>query len=81
MVFEPDGERKYEDGSSAMTVAPGFGQGGEKDAQVSEKVRSILSGFTAEEIHESTENGVIRVNCEFCSTEYLFDPADFFKPH
>lgn len=46
-----------------------------------EKVRSILSGFTAEEIHESTENGVIRVNCEFCSTEYLFDPADFFKPH
>lgn len=42
-----------------------------------EKIKSILDGFTAEEIKESTEDGVIRVNCEFCSKEYLFDPREF----
>lgn len=42
-----------------------------------EKIREILNGFTAEEIEESTESGLIRVNCEFCSTEYEFDPAEF----
>lgn len=42
-----------------------------------EKVRSILGSFTAEEIAESTEEGVIRVTCEFCSKRYRFDPADF----
>jgi molecular chaperone Hsp33 len=42
-----------------------------------DKIREILNGFTAEEIEESTENGRIRVNCEFCSTEYEFDPAEF----
>ncbi len=42
-----------------------------------EKIKSILDGFTAEEIKESTEDGVIRVNCEFCSKEYLFDPEEF----
>lgn len=42
-----------------------------------EKIRGILEGFTAEEIVESTEDGAIRVNCEFCSTEYFFDPAEF----
>ncbi|WP_246727899.1 Hsp33 family molecular chaperone [Chelativorans sp. Marseille-P2723] len=46
-----------------------------------EKVRNILGSFTAEEIKESTEDGVIRVNCEFCSTEYFFDPADFKGGH
>ena len=42
-----------------------------------EKIRSILDGFTAEEIAESTEDGAIRVSCEFCSKRYEFDPADF----
>lgn len=42
-----------------------------------DKIREILAGFTAEEIEESTENGLIRVNCEFCSTGYDFDPAEF----
>jgi molecular chaperone Hsp33 len=42
-----------------------------------EKIREILAGFTAEEIAESTENGRIHVNCEFCSTGYDFDPAEF----
>ena len=44
-----------------------------------EKIRSILDGFTAEEITESTENGEIRVSCEFCSTSYTFDPAEIGK--
>ncbi|HEY4193194.1 MAG TPA: Hsp33 family molecular chaperone [Mesorhizobium sp.] len=42
-----------------------------------DKIRGILEGFSAEEIRESTENGKISVACEFCSTEYQFDPAEF----
>ncbi len=42
-----------------------------------DKIRQILDGFSAEEIEESTEDGQIRVNCEFCSTEYVFDPEEF----
>ena len=42
-----------------------------------EKIRAILDGFTAEEITESTEHGIIRVSCEFCSQHYEFDPAEF----
>jgi molecular chaperone Hsp33 len=42
-----------------------------------EKIRGILDGFSAEEIVESTENGTIKVNCEFCSKAYEFDPAEF----
>jgi molecular chaperone Hsp33 len=42
-----------------------------------DKIRGILEGFSAEEIRESTEDGKIHVACEFCSTEYEFDPADF----
>jgi molecular chaperone Hsp33 len=42
-----------------------------------DRVRGILSGFTAQEIGDSTEDGAIRVNCEFCSKAYAFDPAEF----
>lgn len=42
-----------------------------------DKVRGILKGFSAEEIDSSIENGKIRVDCEFCSTRYEFDPAEF----
>lgn len=43
-----------------------------------DKIRSILEGFSAEEILDSTEeDGRIHVSCEFCSTNYDFDPADF----
>ena len=44
-----------------------------------EKIRSVLDGFSDEEIAESIEDGEIRVTCEFCSTEYTFDPAEFAK--
>jgi len=43
----------------------------------SDKIRGILEGFTAQEIKDSTEEGHISVECEFCSTRYDFDPADF----
>jgi molecular chaperone Hsp33 len=42
-----------------------------------DRIRGILEGFSAEEIAESTEDGRIAVNCEFCSKEYEFDPAEF----
>jgi molecular chaperone Hsp33 len=42
-----------------------------------ERIRGILAGFTAEEIEESVEDGVIRVNCEFCSKAYAFQPSEF----
>ena len=42
-----------------------------------DKLANILSGFTAEGISDSVEDGRIQVTCEFCSTAYLFDPADF----
>lgn len=45
-----------------------------------DRIRDILSGFSAEEIDESIEAGRIRVNCEFCSTAYEFDPAEFARP-
>jgi molecular chaperone Hsp33 len=42
-----------------------------------DRIRGILEGFSAEEIVESTEDGRISVNCEFCSKSYEFDPTEF----
>ena len=42
-----------------------------------ESIAAVLSGFTADELEDSTENGEIVVTCEFCSTRYAFDPAQF----
>ncbi len=44
-----------------------------------EKIADVLSGFSAEEIKDSIEDERIVVTCEFCSTRYDFDPADFAK--
>ena len=44
-----------------------------------EKIHGILQGFSAEEIKDSTEEGGIHVACEFCSTQYDFDPAEFAR--
>ena len=41
-----------------------------------ERVMSILEGFSAEEVDESIEDGRIRVQCEFCSKAYEFEPAE-----
>lgn len=42
-----------------------------------EKIGGVLAGFSAEEIRDSVENGVIAVTCEFCSARYEFDPSAF----
>lgn len=42
-----------------------------------ERIRGILDSFSADEIAESVEDGLIRVNCEFCSKKYEFEPAEF----
>lgn len=42
-----------------------------------EKISDVLSGFSAEEIAQSIEDGEISVTCEFCSTRYVFNPEEF----
>lgn len=42
-----------------------------------DRIRGILGGFTAQEILDSTEDGRIRVQCEFCSKTYAFEPTEF----
>jgi molecular chaperone Hsp33 len=37
-----------------------------------DKIKGVISGFSAEEIKESQEDGVISVTCEFCSTTYRY---------
>lgn len=42
-----------------------------------ERALAIVQTFSADEIDEFTaETGNIHVNCEFCSTEYVFEPAE-----
>ncbi len=42
-----------------------------------ERIASVLSGFDADELAETVKDGKITVSCEFCSEDYVFDPADF----
>lgn len=44
-----------------------------------DKIKGVLQGFSAQEINDSVEDGRIRIECEFCSTGYEFDPAEFAK--
>lgn len=41
-----------------------------------ERIVGMLRSFSADEIRESIENGRISVKCEFCGTQYDFDPAE-----
>ncbi len=41
-----------------------------------EKIAGVLSGFTAEEIDASSEDGKIEVTCEFCSTHYEYQRSE-----
>lgn len=41
-----------------------------------ERLKGVLQGFSAEEIEASTEDGKITVTCEFCSTNYDFEPGE-----
>jgi molecular chaperone Hsp33 len=42
-----------------------------------ERIGGVISGFSAEEVESTIEDCEIRVTCEFCSTVYRFDPAEF----
>lgn len=42
-----------------------------------ESVASMVASFSPAERVDMTENGRIGVTCEFCSTRYEFDPAEF----
>ena len=42
-----------------------------------DRLREVIKGFSAEEIRDSIEDGVISVTCEFCSTKYVFMPQEF----
>jgi molecular chaperone Hsp33 len=42
-----------------------------------DRLKGVLDSFTAEEIEASQENGEIAVTCEFCSTTYNFQAAEF----
>jgi molecular chaperone Hsp33 len=42
-----------------------------------DKIKGVLSGFTAEEINDSVEDGMVSVTCEFCSTTYRYDVKEF----
>jgi molecular chaperone Hsp33 len=42
-----------------------------------DKIKGVLGGFSAEEIEASQEDGQIAVTCEFCSTTYRYDAAEF----
>lgn len=42
-----------------------------------DKIKGVLTGFTAEEIEASEEDGQIAVTCEFCSTTYRYELAEF----
>lgn len=42
-----------------------------------DKIKGVLAGFTAEEIEATQEDGQIAVTCEFCSTTYRYEVAEF----
>lgn len=42
-----------------------------------DRLANVIRTFTAEERAEMTENGVISAICEFCKTDYRFDPQEF----
>jgi molecular chaperone Hsp33 len=44
-----------------------------------EKIRGVLSNFSAEDLAESVEGGHIHVTCEFCGEAYEFEPDELAR--
>ena len=44
-----------------------------------DRIKEVLSNFSAVEIEESIEDGQIAVTCEFCGESYTFAPDEFSK--
>ncbi len=40
------------------------------------RIQSVLSNFSADEMEDSIEDGVVSVTCEFCSSRYVFQPDE-----
>lgn len=62
----------HESGAKTYQPVPVF----DKCSCSRERLGEVLSGFSDEELHNSVEDGKITVQCEFCSTDYCFDPAE-----
>ena len=45
-----------------------------------ESVEAMLRSFPQSDRDDMIENGVISVTCEFCSTNYVFEPAEVADP-
>lgn len=44
-----------------------------------DKIKGVLKGFSAEEIHDSVEDGGVSVTCEFCSTTYRYEVPEILE--
>lgn len=42
-----------------------------------ERISEVLRNFKPDELADTIKDGEITVSCEFCSTSYVFDPAEF----
>ncbi|MCP5080123.1 MAG: Hsp33 family molecular chaperone [Alphaproteobacteria bacterium] len=42
-----------------------------------ERISEVLRNFEPNELADTIKDGEITVSCEFCSTSYVFDPAEF----
>ncbi len=42
-----------------------------------ERIAEVLRNFEPDELAETIKDGEITVDCEFCSTSYVFDPSEF----
>jgi molecular chaperone Hsp33 len=40
-----------------------------------ERIAEVLSNYSRDDLTDMVEEGVIRVQCQFCKTSYAFDPA------
>jgi molecular chaperone Hsp33 len=45
-----------------------------------ENVANMLRSFSQDDRDHMVENGVISVTCEFCSSHYVFEPAEVATP-
>ncbi|QPC43575.1 Hsp33 family molecular chaperone [Kaustia mangrovi] len=45
------------------------------------RVADLLRSFPQEDLADMIEDGRITVTCEFCSTDYVFDPGEIVRTH
>ena len=65
-LFHEDGVRVYRQRLCVITVRCSR-----------DKVERTLRAFPLAELETMIENGVMRVTCEFCKTDYIFDQPPY----